>query len=962
MTNKVKRFFKDYIESILKNKKPRINIMATPELKERNKETAFKLIVSNIENYPDNLIYYLSTDDIDEELRQKIVNYFIREEVNDLLEELLIRPDMWADLNKTLKNVFGLDDLIKISVAMQSDLELVHEEEEIRTGSVRTFLNDCLNGSYAATLQITKEFYTLAQKWASYADSYKVSVSNDIRASMSKEDIRKIEEKIMNGATDLETIHLLVGLQDNLSRDFIKYLATNYLEIIPKIGENHFKVHGLYTTIQKITAEFSAADIINFCDKIKASSKLDSLLNTGVYVYLGEKTNKFIFTYLHDEIINYFSKDINFLLSDKMNYYVCLLNTDDIKKIFGKLKSQIGLDELKKYQFSTFLTSNQLDALYELLKDDFEKAAHLAIHNGTFTNFIKTTDSSLVKKMIPNVLSDLIKTSLTTGDISFFYNDEANLFNNAQIRAIAISLKDLFIQEDAYYRIWKEIRKCYSKNDSIKAINTFLSKNDYYEAYILAKTDKLGDVIIHNIYERLVIGLEENAKVIKDIPEDMLRKMPIDLAVRLADSLINWDYSLARLMPLSNSQIVKIRDNVMAHYHEYSVDKVFKYAKLISFTWKMEERFLNYVIDLWYENYFPNFDALEGPTNFSLEKIARRAQWHREILLRYLLDSDTVKTHEIVTLIKGDKLLKSFYELPDNKLFKLYGYELTGIDDYFKLCKLYKESKLSLKAFCGTYHIYPSSGFDKFLKILGSINASELEEIANTKAIAANSFYQGMMSTAKNIINDKISMSEYFETGIGKFKNQKASSIIDGLRTKDEKNNFVLKFIDYVVEKQNSYLPYSVIEFLNNGMLKPDEVFQEYFKCNLILPKDKKYYSKYHVALKTVLLNMKHYVRRALYMEFVIDDVRYKVDDDTIDMAYTYLKKNHYCISEASMLKATREVAMGKIQVEQETKEYKEQLASEIVDTIKECLSLEDYILKCKEDNLKLSKGIVNNQ
>lgn len=58
------------------------------------------------------------------------------------------------------------------------------------------------------------------------------------------------------------------------------------------------------------------------------------------------------------------------------------------------------------------------------------------------------------------------------------------------------------------------------------------------------------------------------------------------------------------------------------------------------------------------------------------------------------------------------------------------------------------------------------------------------------------------------------------------------------------------------------------------------------------------------------------------------------------------------------MLKATREIAMGKIQVTEEVKEYKEKLVTEIVTTIKECHSLEDYILMCKDENSKLCKTL----
>lgn len=58
------------------------------------------------------------------------------------------------------------------------------------------------------------------------------------------------------------------------------------------------------------------------------------------------------------------------------------------------------------------------------------------------------------------------------------------------------------------------------------------------------------------------------------------------------------------------------------------------------------------------------------------------------------------------------------------------------------------------------------------------------------------------------------------------------------------------------------------------------------------------------------------------------------------------------------MLKATREIAMGKIQVTEDVKEYKEELVTEIVETIKECHSLEDYILMCKDENSKLCKTL----
>lgn len=957
MIDNVKKVFKEYVENVLKGKRLLVESTKIAELITMVKENLLESIIQDIENNPDNLIYYLRTDKIGEKTRQEIIDYFIHDEVLDLLNEVLIRPDMWVDFNDTLKNIFNLDDLLKISIAMQNDLEIIHDEEEINSGVVKTFLEDCLRSPYGTSLQVQEEFYTLAQKYTSYADSYNILVKDILKVPRSIEDVKKLEAKFLNNPADYDTVRLLVNFQNNLSKDFTKSLSANYLEIISQLNKIKSSIPGLYQLLENATNEFSTTDIINICDKAKENNQLDLLISFDVCKYFGEKTKKFIFNYLHDDIVNYLSNNIK--LSRHDNYYANFLSDDDIKKIFENLKAQVGVEELKKHDYSSLLNSSQASTLFTLLKADLEKEAVFAITNGDFLDFVKNTDIKLVKKIISDILMTLINTTLATGDISFFcYEDADILFNNAQIMTIATYLQDLFMPIEVYPKIWKKIRKCYSKADTIKAVMTLIEKNDYSSAYALAKNDKIDTKSINIITKKIAADLMKNIKLVKEIPIDMLNDLPEDLALEIVDAHIEKDYSYVCLMPLNTKKIMKIRDYVVLHYQQYSITKIFAYIKLVNFSWDREKNFLNYVVDLWYENYFPDFNALKGIAKFPLENIAHRASFHREILLKYLLNPDTVKTPEIITLIKGDKTLSDFYELPENKLFKLNGYELNGYADYFKLCDLYKKSKLSIKAFCITYFISPASGFAEFLKILSKIDASELKEINSVKATAATKFYYGMMTTASKVINGEISMDEYFTSNPYKFKNQKVFSVINNLRTKKEKNTFTLKFLEYVVEKKNSYLPYSVMEFLNFKSLKPDEVFKEYFKSNLILPKDKKYYALYHDALKFITLNTKRYVRRTLYMEFMVNGIYCKIDDDTIDKAYVYLKNNNYCISQINMLKATREIAMGKIQVTEEVKEYKEELVTEIVETIKECHSLEDYILMCKDENSKLCKTL----
>ena len=347
MIDNVKKVFKDYVENILKGKRLLVESTKIAELITTLKENLLESIVRDVENNPDSLIYYLRTDKIDEKTRQEIIDYFIRDEVLDLLNEVLIRPDMWVDFNDTLKSIFNLDDLLKISIAMQNDLETIHDEEEISSGVVKTFLEDCLRSPYGTSLQVKSEFYSLTQKYTSYADSYNILVKDILRVPRSIEDVKKLEAKFLNNPADYDTVRLLVNFQDNLSKDFTKSLSANYLEIISQLNKIKSYIPGLYKLLENVTNEFSTTDIINICDKAKESNQLDLLISLDVRKYFGEKTNRFIFNYLHDDIVNYLSNNIK--LSHQEIYFAPFLSDDDIKKIFGSLKAQVGFDELKKH-------------------------------------------------------------------------------------------------------------------------------------------------------------------------------------------------------------------------------------------------------------------------------------------------------------------------------------------------------------------------------------------------------------------------------------------------------------------------------------------------------------------------------------------------------------------------------------------------------------------------------------
>ena len=123
----------------------------------------------SIEKHPENLIFYLNDKELDVTTRSILINYYLYEELSELIEKLCQNPELWLQTNTFLRSLIDENAIIKISEEITKSLDDFHDKKEIETGVAKQFLGYYTKSKHLNFLLNNADFCTLANKWYGYA-------------------------------------------------------------------------------------------------------------------------------------------------------------------------------------------------------------------------------------------------------------------------------------------------------------------------------------------------------------------------------------------------------------------------------------------------------------------------------------------------------------------------------------------------------------------------------------------------------------------------------------------------------------------------------------------------------------------------------------------------------------------------------------------------------------------------
>lgn len=955
--NSVKKYFINYINDILNGKRDKnsaIKEINIPSFKTIKPQDRFEIVKQSIIEHPQNLFYYLEMHDF-ANLRDKIVDYFIKEEIAKLVELTCQNQEILPLLPFDIIHCFNFEQLIKISKSLLNNISNYNISN---MEPLDAFMGACSNSKYVSDLKINENFYPLAQKFIQVNHIFYGS----LMGSMSLDKIRNYESQIIycvkklagfryyekqleSNANNQDVLPVSFNLNLGYYRDAFNYLAFILDNISPKFSE--FVALHYFDTVDCILhmegSKFLAGCVTRkmasdgylklFCDQVVKSNQLDVLLTKGYMHYFSGSSEDFIFTYFQDEIINeYFLKmpyHIQF-------FFVTYLDEKTLVTLFQKLINEHGLDKVKNFMALDCLQekNKKQDKLYASLKAELEALARKSIYEKSFDKFIASTNKHLLKKLLPNIIDDLIRFTLETKDTYLFVTDSEKGFSRVALKKLFDSLKDLLIKNSAYVNLWNGLKKYYSKEDILNIYNNLLDSERYEEAYLLAKNELEKNKVVE-VYAKLLATIKANPEKINLASRSMLRRLDANNTLKVFRIIENYNLDLFPTKVLTDNQLKTIKQEILKNIENYTFEELIKYARKFEFKTTNEVILITKIIDYWYENYFPDMNVLSDVQNINERRIASLASKHKKILLNYMFTAKRDEVLKVANIINGDPDIKKLYKLINSETYSLKDYNIVDRLDYIKLYLIYITSKMSLEEFSLKYGISSLESFKSYNDVLDLIDRNLLLDLITLPTPT-------LKDTWRLVKHECLNISDYFANKTIDFKNQNIEVVLNSCGTKETKNYFIKKFIDYVLGLSSSYLPVNVLEFLSVSGKDNQEVLDLYVKTNI--ENDTEYLSKYQIISDFIRKNSSGYNRSYLYGNLTINDKTYEINDEILDNAYFYLRSKGYCISNYSLEKAIKEIIEGKISLDRKTASDEGSTGISIDQITKNHCTLEEYL------------------
>lgn len=374
-------------------------------------------------------------------------------------------------------------------------------------------------------------------------------------------------------------------------------------------------------------------------------------------------------------------------------------------------------------------------------------------------------------------------------------------------------------------------------------------------------------------------------------------------------------------------------------------------------------------------------DAKEGDIPDALYKYVQKT---KVFLQEYEKEkTERVESRKEETKKRREERLLSWEDEKGNtiQLFKLNNRRFNSREEYFKVCKKFLESDLTMKGFCTKYKVTSLEGFRQMLEkfaaedptiakqieekmkfgqvqyllfarklivgvVKGEINYSEI--IKNSKTYTL----QDLLDLCDNIFKASPKVKDLFLMRTVEYYHDRISAVKDYSNPEQLKQLLTFEEIKYIL-KDYEYLKLCRFEEIDVGksffnvVKSLEAVYPKFFK-DVVIGRGKlreeltykystRFSSKVYFKNKTTIMT---------------DDAKQvEVTEDMVDCAYAFAKTNGLFYSVNTMKSIIRAIANGKIENKIEAKDERQREIEFLYSMLYENMNLQEYFETIEEIN-----------
>ena len=382
----------------------------------------------------------------------------------------------------------------------------------------------------------------------------------------------------------------------------------------------------------------------------------------------------------------------------------------------------------------------------------------------------------------------------------------------------------------------------------------------------------------------------------------------------------------------------------------------------------------NYITNSIIDNYLkPNYSNYPQESKEIVDKVLIHKQKQLETLKnKSLLNNNSKDFDEEVEVKKQKKMV----------FFKLYnGKKVSSDEDCFMIVKAFLEESLTIESFCNKYKISDVSGFRRMLEYVSSISEEYKNKIDNVIQKNQNKFILSTNDFISKILDPNVDIEELIKSN--KSKQRDLKTILSFKIPQKDKEMIILKVMSNFhsrlslddkssnVENINRLLSdkelrfiigYENFEKLNRGeVVNLDDCINDLiipYRSSLDKQSDGGFGKQCLSPIKKLVVkySTRFSGKKYLKSEPGLGDKNgevVKISPEMVDMAVHYAKVNKLYLSHYTIEKILKAIIDGEINNYDEMSAAKQNLKDDVLKTLKECESIEEY-LKSIDSSVKL--------
>ena len=271
------------------------------------------------------------------------------------------------------------------------------------------------------------------------------------------------------------------------------------------------------------------------------------------------------------------------------------------------------------------------------------------------------------------------------------------------------------------------------------------------------------------------------------------------------------------------------------------------------------------------------------------------------------------------------------------KFFSLPGkFKINSKDDYIKLIEEYKQSNLSVPAFCRKYYITDVDGFKNLIERLKKEKVSEEKELSEHSSKASKAFWEQNKKIANNILEGKITIEDWIKNYYNPFQTISllVSTITDDKRVKflnmiaDQTTDYIMAHENEIEVEKLSTLYSADYKFRINGQSKLAIQMWKFLREKSSTPVN---YALVKKACNIISLYSAKFTKNDIPTAVTYSGVRYDITKEQADQVFAYLDYRNLVCCPKTFNYHLKEILTGQLDFSEQTKNARKQMLENIV-------------------------------